>query len=67
VDKRNVTSVFGLYLNIETTFLGQTQCRIMEKEPTDRSVQVMRSKYIDVPSLEAKYGKTRKTDFFNSS
>jgi hypothetical protein len=64
VDKRNVTSVFGLYLNIETTFLGQPKCGIMEKEPTDRSVQVIRSKYIDAPSLEAKYGKNRKTDFF---
>jgi hypothetical protein len=36
----------------------------MEKELTDRSVQVIRSKYIDVPSLEAEYGKNRKTDFF---
>jgi hypothetical protein len=67
VDKRNVTSVFGLHLNIETKFLAQPKCRIMEKEPTDWSVQVRRSKYIDLPSLEAEYGKNRKTDFFNSS
>jgi hypothetical protein len=36
----------------------------MEKEPTDRSAQVIRSKYIDAPSLEAEYGKNQKTDFF---
>jgi hypothetical protein len=64
VDKRNVTSVFGLYLNIERTFWGQPKCRIMGREPMDRSVQVIRSKYIDAPSLEAEYRKNRKTFFF---
>jgi hypothetical protein len=29
----------------------------MEKDPTDRSVITMRSKYTDVPSFWAKYGK----------
>jgi hypothetical protein len=36
----------------------------MEKELTDRSVQVVRSRFIDVPSLEAEYGKKRKIEFF---
>jgi hypothetical protein len=58
-------SVFGPYLGIEIPFLGQTKCRIMEKDPTDRSVPLMRSKYIDAPSLGAEYGKNRKTDFFH--
>jgi hypothetical protein len=48
-------SVFGPYLGIEMTFLGQTKCRIMEKDPTDPSVLLMRSKYIDVPSFEGEY------------
>jgi hypothetical protein len=60
-------SVSGPYLGIEITFLDQTKCRIMEKDPTDRSVLLIRSKYIDAPSLGAEYGKNRKTDFCNSN
>jgi hypothetical protein len=48
-------SAFGPYLGIEMIFLGQTKCRIMEKDPTDRSELLMRSKYIDVPSLGGEY------------
>jgi hypothetical protein len=57
----------SLLLGIEITFWGQTKCRIMEKDPTDHSVLLRISKYIDAPSLGTEYGKKQKTDFFNSS
>ncbi|KAJ6595250.1 hypothetical protein DFH09DRAFT_1413355 [Mycena vulgaris] len=65
--ERNVRLVFGSYLHIETTFLGQPKDRIVEKEPPNRSAPVMRSKYIDVPSLGAKYRKDWKSEFSKPS
>jgi hypothetical protein len=67
VIKSNDRSVFEPYLDIETTFLVQPKCRIMEKDPTDRSVITMRPKYTDAPSFWAKYGKNRKNRIFNLS
>jgi hypothetical protein len=62
--KSNDRSVFGPYLDIETTFLVQPKYRIMEKNPTDHSVV---SKYTGAPSSWAKYGKNKQNRIFNLS